>query len=94
MNNTLKALLSKYGTEKVIARIMEQLRLLAVSKDEEVKKAVGELITASGCDTEYIYSLCEFTNLVTYVSEEAVVKDSPWTDENSKAEIMSFDNIR
>ncbi len=94
MNNTLKALVTKYGTEKVIARIMEQFRLLAISEDEEVKKAVKELIASSGCDTEYIYSLCEYTNLVTYAAEEAVVTDSPWSDEDSKAEIMSFDNIR
>jgi len=67
MNKTLKALLSKYGTEKVIARILEQLRIIATSEDEEVKDAVKELIASSGCDTEYIYSLCEYTNLVTPV---------------------------
>ncbi len=39
MNQTLKALVHKYGTEAVVARILEQLKLIAYSKDEEVKMA-------------------------------------------------------
>lgn len=85
MNKTLKALLNQYGTEKVIARILEQLKILATSDDDEVKKTVKELVKSSGCDTEYIYSLCEFSNLVTFVSEEAMVSDFPWKEEKPKS---------
>lgn len=84
MNQTLKALLNKYGTETVIARILEQLKLLALSKDEEVRETVIDLIVSSGCDTEYIYTLCEYTNFATYVSEQAEVTDRPWIYETDK----------
>lgn len=87
MNQTLKALLSKYGIEAVIARILEQLKLMAFSKDEEVKMVVKDLLQSSGCDTEYIYSLCEYTNLATYISEEDEVTDDSWNDEGAKSEI-------
>jgi len=80
MNSMLEILIAKYGTEVIIARIMEQLRLLATSEDEMVKKEVKDLIISSSCDTEYIYLLCEYTNLVTYASAEAVVTDTPWND--------------
>ncbi len=91
MNNTLKALLKKYGTEEIIARVIEQLRILATceDEDEDVKKVVKELLASSSCDTEYIYTLCEFTNLVTYVSEEAVITDSLWNEEDSRDEILA-----
>lgn len=87
MNQTLKALLRKYGKEAVIARILEQLKLMAFSKDEEVKMVVKDLLQSSGCDTEYIYSLCEYTNLATYVSDEDEVTDDSWNDEGLKVEI-------
>lgn len=84
MNQTLKALLKKYGTETVIARILEQLKLLALSKDEEVRKTVADLVASSHCDTDYIYTLCEYTNFATYVSEQVEVTDKPWIHEADK----------
>ena len=53
MNKTLEAILNKYGAEVVIARIMEQLNILALSEDDEAKQEAVELLEGSGCDTEY-----------------------------------------
>lgn len=80
MNETLTLLTEKYGTEVIIARVLEQLKLLAHSKDEEVVQTVKELIESAGCDTEYIYTLCEYTNLATFVSDQVHVTDSPWNN--------------
>ena len=52
MNPTLRTLVSEYGTETIIARVLEQLKLAALSDDEEVKATVRELLEASACDTE------------------------------------------
>lgn len=82
MNETLISLTEKYGTEVIIARILEQLKLLAHSEDKEVVQAVKELITSAGCDTEYIYTLCEYTNLATFVSDNIQVTDSSWKNKN------------
>ncbi len=78
MNKTLELLIDKYGAEEIIARILEQLKIIATCEDEEVINAVKALLSDVGCDTEYIYSLCEYTNLVTYVSDNLKVTDSPW----------------
>ena len=83
MNKTLKALIRKYGTEEIIARILEQLKLLVETEDEEVRKAVKDLILDSGSDTEYIFNLCEYTNLVTYVSDRTYISDKPETESNT-----------
>jgi hypothetical protein len=94
VNKTLKLLLNKYGTEAVISRILEQLKILAQCEDEEATKTVKELLENTGCDTEYIYNLCEYANLVTYLSEDIKITDSPWNDEAGKCEIRknSFRN--
>ena len=84
MSRTLKLLLEEFGTESVIARILEQLRLLAESDDPKVKEVIVSLINDCACDTEYIYSLCMFTNLVTYVSDNPKLSDNPWFDEYSR----------
>ncbi|GAB6180164.1 hypothetical protein JCM14036_14830 [Desulfotomaculum defluvii] len=78
MNNTLEMLIEKYGAEVIIARILEQLRLLAQSKNQEVIDVVKTLLSETGCDTEYIYTLCEYTNLATYVSDTIQITDEPW----------------
>jgi hypothetical protein len=78
MNKTLHELLNEYGTETVIARILQQLQLLALSKDKECKKVVRNLVKAAICDTEYIYMLCEYTNLMTYVSDNVHVTNGHW----------------
>ena len=75
MNTRLQDLIAKYGTETIIARILEQLQLLALSEDEAVKKAVRSLVKDASCDTEYIYLLCEYTNLMSYVSDNVKVTD-------------------
>ncbi len=80
MKVTINALLKKYGGEVVIGRILEQLKLLAFSDDEEVKKKVKEALNDAGCDMEYIYNLCEYTNLVSYTSEEVSVTSEPWSE--------------
>lgn len=60
---------------------MEQLKILAKCEDAEVIDSVKGLIERTGCDTEYIYNLCEYGNLVTYVSENTKVTESPWIEE-------------
>lgn len=80
MKKNIKSLIKEYGAEEIIARIMEQLRIVADCEDEEVIKVVKELLKNTGCDTEYIYNLCEFTNLVTYTSEKVKVTESPWLE--------------
>jgi hypothetical protein len=87
MNKTLKLLLNKYGTEAVISRILEQLKILAQCEDEEVTKTVKELLEDTDCDTEYIYNLCEYSNLVTYLSEDIKITNSPWNDKAGKCEM-------
>lgn len=80
MNKSLKELIEIYGEEEVVGRILEQLKLLAFSDDEEVKESVIGALDDAGCDTEYIYSLCEYTNLVSYASEEVSVTAEPWNE--------------
>lgn len=94
MNSTLRTLVSEYGTETIIARVLEQLKLAALSDDEEVKATVRELLEASACDTEYLYLLCEYTNLMTYVSETAEVTDGPWKDQKSKAGLRTLKPVK
>ena len=94
MNPTLRTLVSEYGTETIIARVLEQLKLAALSDDEEVRAAVRELLETAACDTEYLYLLCEYTNLMTYVSETAEVTDGPWNDRNSKAGLRTLRPVK
>lgn len=84
MDKTLDIILKKYGAEIVVARILEQLKLLATSKDEDVVKVVKELVLSSKSDTEYIYTLCEYTNLATFVSENIDITDDDWEDEEAR----------
>jgi len=88
MNKTLEAILAKYGAEAVIVRLMDQLNILAFSKDDALKQEAVELLEESGCDTEYIYSIFEFANLVDYVSEEDEVTDEPWYDKKAKQQLL------
>jgi len=88
MNKTLNGIINKFGTEEVVARILEQLRLLADCKDENVLKEAKELINSLSSDTEYIYTLCEYTNLVAYVSENSEITDAPWADEDERQEVI------
>ena len=81
MAKDLNELINEYGVETIIARIMEQLKILAKCKDAEVIASVKGLIESTGCDTEYIYSLCEYGNLVTYVSENIEIRELPWIEE-------------
>ncbi|MBP2033470.1 hypothetical protein J2Z42_002173 [Clostridium algifaecis] len=81
MAKNLNELINEYGAETIIARIMEQLKILAKCEDAEVIASVEGLIENTGCDTEYIYSLCEYGNLVTYVSEDIKITESPWFEE-------------
>ena len=94
MNTTLKTLLADYGTESVIARLLEQLKLAALSEDKEVRATVKELLESSACDTEYIYSLCEYTNLVTYAGETQEVTDGPWNDRDAKAGLRWISSVK
>ena len=89
MNKTLDVILKTYGTEHVIARLIEQLRLAAESKDEEVTKTVKQLVTEYPSDTEYIYSLCEFSNLLTYASANPTITDGPWKEEDIRQELIN-----
>jgi hypothetical protein len=80
MNKSLKELFESFGEEVVVGRILEQLKLLAFSDDKEVKEAVIAALNDAGCDTEYIFNLCEYTNLVSYASEEVEVTTEPWKE--------------
>ena len=80
MNKFLKELFETYGEEVVVGRILEQLKLLAFSDDKEVKEAVIAALNDADCDTEYIFNLCEYTNLVSYASEEVEVSAEPWKE--------------
>lgn len=46
MKKTLEELLKEYGEELVVGRILEQLKLLIFSKDEEVIRTVKEAFKA------------------------------------------------
>jgi hypothetical protein len=81
MAKNLKELIKKYGAETIVVSVMEQLKILAKCQDTEVIASVKGLIESTGCDTEYIYNLCEFGNLVTYVSQNSKVTESPWLEE-------------
>lgn len=87
MSKALKAILEKYGTEEVIARLMEQLRLLA--EDSGIREEVAEVVRSYPSDTEYIYVLCEYTNLITYTTEEPKLNDGIWEDMGVKRELES-----
>jgi len=80
MNKSLKELFETYGEEVVVGRILEQLKLLAFSDDKEVKEAVIAALNDAGCDTEYIFNLCEYTNLVSYASDEVIITTEPWKE--------------
>lgn len=80
MNKSLKELFESYGEEVVVGRILEQLKLLAFSDDKEVKEAVIAALNDAGCDTEYIFNLCEYTNLVSYASDEVSITTGPWKE--------------
>ena len=80
MNKSLKELFETYGEEVVVGRILEQLKLLAFSDNKEVKEAVIAALNDAGCDMEYIFNLCEYTNLVSYASEEVEVSAEPWKE--------------
>lgn len=88
MNKTLDAIIKKFGVEAVIARLLEQLRILAVSDSEEVKTIIKNLLADLPSDTEYIYTLCEYTNLVTYTSGNAVINDFPWKEEETRRDLL------
>ena len=94
MNSTLRTLVSEYGTETIIARVLEQLKLAALSDDEEVKAAVRELLETAACDTEYLYLLCEYTNLMTYVSETAEVTDGLWKDQMARTSLRTLKPVK
>ena len=85
MNRTLEALIQKFGVKTIIARILEQLKLLALSEEEEVKDTAKKLIKDCGCDTEYLFNLCEYTNLVAFTSDKIEITDSPWNDDAVRA---------
>lgn len=89
MNKTLDMILKKYGAEHVVARLIEQLRLVAESKDEEVIKTVKQLVAEYPSDTEYIYSLCEFSNLLTYASTNPTITDEAWKEEDIRQELIN-----
>ncbi|HCS74131.1 MAG TPA: hypothetical protein DIW17_09675 [Clostridiales bacterium] len=89
MNKTLDMILKIYGAEHVVARLIEQLRLVAESKDEEVIKTVKQLVAEYPSDTEYIYSLCEFSNLLTYTSADPTITDEPWKEEGIRQELIN-----
>ena len=89
MNKTLDMILKIYGAEHVVARLIEQLRLVAESKDEEVIKTVQQLVAEYPSDTEYIYSLCEFSNLLTYTSADPTITDEPWKEEGIRQELIN-----
>jgi len=80
MKKSLKELFETYGEEVVVGRILEQLKLIAFSDDEEVKETVVAALNDAGCDTEYIFNLCEYTNLVSYASEEVVITNEHWNE--------------
>lgn len=82
MIKTLKVIIKRYGAEKIMARLMEQIRLL--SYDNAMRDEVAAIVNQYEADTEYIYSLCEYTNLITYTSENPHLSDEPWEDEVMK----------
>ncbi|MBS4007480.1 MAG: hypothetical protein KGZ45_03520 [Clostridium sp.] len=86
MTKTLEAILTIYGTETVVARLMEQIRLL--SEVIEVRDEVAAVVNQYSSDTEYIYSLCEYTNLITYASDNVQLVDNHWEDESAKKELV------
>ena len=54
MNSTLRTLVSEYGTATIIARVLEQLKLAALSDDEEVRAAVRELLETAARDEAHL----------------------------------------
>ena len=45
-------------------------------------------------DTEYIYSLCEYTNLLTYASDNPRLMDENWEDKLTKKELQDYAKAR
>ena len=84
MTRSLQGLIRRYGTERILARVMEQLRLLAGSPDSDVRQAVAEVAQDYPCDVEYLHALCEYNARVTYVSDQQTLSDEPWQDRDIK----------
>lgn len=76
----LDKLIEMYGAEEIIARVLEQARLMAV-EDVQVADTAKRCINDIPVDTEYIYSICEYGNLVSYTSGNPIVSDGEWDDE-------------
>lgn len=92
MTKTLRGIVSKYGTATVIARLMEQIRLLSLCND--ISDEVAETVNQYAADTEFIYSLCKYTNLITYTSEKPALTDQGWEDEDAKEELEEYAKSR
>lgn len=94
MNQNLSIILNHFGIETVIARLMEQLHMIVGDcSSQEAQETAKALLESCGCDTEYIYTLCENTNLVTYVSDCVTVTDEPWLDDFSRQCVEDKDFI-
>jgi len=92
MTKTLHGIINKYGAEIVIARLMEQIRLL--SECDDIRDEVADTVSQYASDTEFIYSLCEYTNLITYASDKPTLVDNNWEDEESKKELEEYAKSR
>lgn len=91
MTHSLKGIIKQYGTETVIARMMEQIRLL--TEAGEVRDVAVDMVNQYKSDTEYIYSLCEFTHLVAYASDKPYLSDDPWEDKKTKKELEGYAKV-
>ena len=88
MNKTLDIIIKKYGIETVIARLIEQLRILSESNNDDVTSTVKSFLNETPSDTEYIYNLCEFTHLVTFASNNEKINDSPWEEDEVRKTLI------
>ena len=80
MNQSLQALMNQYGEEEVVARVLEQLKLLVFTDDMEVHETVKSALIDATSDIDYLSNLCEYTNLVTFAEDKVVVT----TDSNQR----------
>jgi len=92
MTKALQGVIGKYGAETVIARLMEQIRVL--SECDDIRDEVARTVRQYTSDIEYIYDICEYTNLVTYASDNPRLSNENWDNEDAKKELEEYAGIR
>lgn len=83
----LAALINRFGSETIICRLTEQIRLLA--EDGRVRDDVATVVRQIPCDAEFIFALCELTSLLTWCSDVPELNGLPWEDDEDRQDLMS-----